>query len=112
MNGCHIPSSLLGVGSVTKVNEFILLLWGVCSTQTLPLEGLKGCERKKGDNREKLVSQSEYYFEGIIRELQAVQAFAGGSGRRSQPRESRDLSSFTSLSLSCILLSSEILRFP
>lgn len=95
---------VLGAGSVTKVNEFTLLLWGVYSPQILPLEGRRGCERKKGDNREKLVSQSEYCFEGIIRELEAVQALTGGRGHRSQPHDSRHLSSFTSLNLSYILL--------
>lgn len=97
-----------------KVNEFIFLLWGIYSTQTLQTlpEGLRGCERKKGDHRGKSVSQSEYCFEGIIREPQAVLAFTGGGGRRSQPHEARDSSSFTSLNLSCILLSSEIFRFP
>ena len=51
-----MPCSVLGVGNVAEVNGFIVPLWGVYSTQIVPLERLRGCERKKGNNREKLVS--------------------------------------------------------
>lgn len=60
-----------------------------CAFHT-PWERLTGCEQKKGDEREKLISQSEYCFEG--------------GGRCSQTQGLRDLSSFISRGLSCIPL--------
>lgn len=68
--------------------------------------------RKEMIEKNPSVSQTEFCSEGIIKKLKAMQPSVAGTGCWSQPPGLSDLSSFTSLNLSYILLSSKTLRFP